>query len=336
MAVICVLALLVSCPSSVGKAGFLGSGALALRGQSLLALRDQPLLALRGGALDIKEMVAAAKDPAALAELQAMMADPAAMAEIREMMDDPDFRAEIEAAIAAGGDDGMRELKEAVDTSGGETVVDALGPSLGANLDTLKLETSVEEFETACGALRNIVGRRRKAEALGEAAPKLRVGNERLEADLLRHEASRRCLRALGYTEEDDASLLVGEAVVLDGRQLKRAVAVIDEALSEALNAAEIAAAHELPYARPSDTRANSTCGHMVPPLPRPLPQRLSPPSSLRTPRLRYKLALQMPSIRRACREDPELGRNVTALLLQVMSRVVASSLPPNRLLIAS
>ena len=246
----------------------------ALRGG---ALDLNGMLALRGGALDLKDMLAAAKDPQAMAELQAMMSDPQAMAEIRELMDDSAFRAEVEAALAMGGSDTMQELKSAVDSS--SVNVATLGPPLGASLDTLKFQTSCDEFETAIGALRSVASRRAKdPKAIGAAGPRLRLDNVRLQEDLLRHEASRRCLRALGFTDDtsDEGFLLAGDTVWLDESQLKRAIAVLDEALADALRASELASAHSLPY----------------------------------------KLALEMPNIRRACQREPGLGRSVTELLL--------------------
>lgn len=248
----------------------------ALRGG---ALDLNGMLALRGGALDLKDMLAAAKDPQAMAELQAMMSDPQAMADIRELMDDPAFRAEVEAALAMGGSDAiaMQELKNAVDSS--SVNVATLGPSLGASLDALKYQASCDEFETAIGALRSVASRRAKdPKAIGAAGPRLRLDNVRLQEDLLRHEASRRCLRALGFTDDtsEEGFLLAGDTVWLDETQLKRAIAVLDDALADALRASELASAHSLPY----------------------------------------KLALEMPNIRRACQREPGLGRSVTELLL--------------------
>ena len=254
------------------------------------------VLTLRGGGLDVKSMLEAAKDPEAVAELQQLMANPEALAEARELMDDPEFRAQVREALAAGGSGGLAELQEQL-SSQKETLnqgLARLGPSLGAALDLLKEEVSAEELESACVVLTSLVRRRLKlgADAIGADGPRVRLANEKLHDALLRHAHGRRCLTALGFTEEveDDATgaagaaadapstyLELGSTVVLDERQLKRALGVIDEALVAAAHARELATAHELPYA----------------------------------------LALSLPTVRRCCRGDEALGRDVTQLLLE-------------------
>ena len=254
-------------------------------------LAHDGLLHLRGGGLDLESMLAAAKDPEALAELQELMNDPEALAEVRELMDDPAFRAQVQDALAAGGGGSLKELQDqlAANKDGGlGEGLKALGPSLGAALDLLKAEVTADEFGTACVALTNIVKRRLKlgADQIGANGPRLRVNNEKLVEALLKHAAGKRCLAALGFTEEvgdadgegDEAAFLeVGEAMNLDERQLKRALGVIDEALVDSSTALEISSAHGLPY----------------------------------------KLALELPAMRRACEGDQALGTAVTQLLME-------------------
>jgi len=249
-----------------------------------LRYASSTLFHLRGGALDVKDMLAAAKDPEAMAEMQAMMSDPAALAEMREMMDDPEFRAQVMDALAAGGE-GLSELKDILDTTGSSLKegLQALGPGLGHALDALKQETPADAFDVACGALTNIARRRRKDPAArGKTGLRLRASNEQLCEALLQYgDRGQKCLRALGFTEEvtegSETFFEIGDDVNLDEGQLDRALAVIDQARQDANQALALATAHELPYI----------------------------------------LALEIPNIRRACQGDQELGRKVTSLLLE-------------------
>ena len=264
-------------------------------------------LLLRGGGLDLEAMLAAAKDPEALAELQELMQNPEALAEVRELMDDPQFRAQVQDALAAGGGSGLQELQDSLAAnkeadSGLTKGLKVLGASLGVALDALKKEVNAEDFGAACVVLTNIVKRRLKmgADQIGVDGPRLRLNNEKLVEALLKHTAGRRCLDALGFTEEvggetggeeggkaggeeggeaggDGAYLEVGELMSLDVRQLKRSLSTIDEALADSAKALEISSAHGLPY----------------------------------------KLALELPTMQRACAGDSELGKAVTSLLLE-------------------
>ena len=257
-----------------------------------------PTMRLRGGStgkLSLETMISAANDPEAIAELKALMQDPEALAEARQLMDDPEFRAQVQEALSEGGADGLQRLQSQLGSSGDDNDLSsglrALGPSLGAALDLLKSDVTADEFKAACGVLSSLVQRRLKegAERVGAEGPRLRLANDKLQERLLRHTHGRRCLTALGFTEEveggeddgDDARrgamLEVGETVVLDAPQLTRARAVIDEALADSSRASEISAAHGLPY----------------------------------------KLALELPTVRRACQGEESLGQQVTALFLE-------------------
>ena len=257
-----------------------------------------PTMRLRGGStgkLSLETMISAANDPEAIAELKALMQDPEALAEARQLMDDPEFRAQVQEALSEGGADGLQRLQSQLGSSGDDNDLSsglrALGPSLGAALDLLKSDVTADEFKAACGVLSSLVQRRLKegAERVGAEGPRLRLANDKLQERLLRHTHGRRCLTALGFTEEVEgdeedeedarrgAMLEVGETVVLDAPQLTRARAVIDEALADSSRASEISAAHGLPY----------------------------------------KLALELPTVRRACQGEESLGQQVTALFLE-------------------
>jgi hypothetical protein len=242
-----------------------------------------------GGGLDINTLLEAAQDPEAAAELQRLMEDPEAMREARELMDDPEFRRQVQEALASGGSK-VNDIRRAVSGNGElRASLKQLGPSLGASLDVLRQGTEHAEFEAACGALEGLV---RRLATRGGTEPKyrrVRLSNPALLEKLLQHAGGRRCLEAIGFSEEEEEA---GEAHLVYARDdlsqhpagdavdaaspLGRALETIVQAREEAGKAAELAAAQGLAY----------------------------------------RVACELPSVRRACVGDEELGQLVTQVLL--------------------
>jgi hypothetical protein len=244
------------------------------------------LLLLRGGGINIDDITRAAEDPEAVEELRKLMEDPEAMAEARKMMDDPEFRAEMRDALAEGGSETLETLKASVAAGSAlEPTLNQLGPSLGATLELLKESIpTADEFGQACQTLSSLASRLQvEPTDPGTTYRRLRLGNEALQARLLRHGSlGTRCLNALGFTEE--VELEGGPHLAIpDGAKpdVERSLRLIAEAQSEAELAASLSAAHGIPY----------------------------------------PLALALPHVRRACRgpdgsTDEEFGTAVNRLLL--------------------
>ena len=78
-----MLAVLLTCAPIIATASICGG--------------SNNFLVLRGGSLpmNVDNLLEAAKDPEAAAELERLMQDPQAMQEIKAMMDDPEFRAQM-------------------------------------------------------------------------------------------------------------------------------------------------------------------------------------------------------------------------------------------------
>ncbi len=111
---------------------------------------------------------------------------------------------------------------------------------------------------------------------------RVRLNNAALDDRLLRHVGGRKCLEALGFTQRSttdagDECLALSEMSPPSDGEHARAQELINEARAEVERAASLSAAHEIPYA----------------------------------------LALGLDHVRRVCRGDNELARDVSKLLLE-------------------
>ncbi len=248
---------------------------------------------LRGGAVgfDLDELNRLASDPAAKEELQKILDDPEAMAEARAMMDDPEFRAQMMETIASGEADKLQQLKASIESDASSGGFRKLShASMGACLDVLKMEVeTAAEMDAACRALLSIAGR--LAEDPDEPKfRRLRLSNPALLEKLLVHRSGRRCLKALGFSEEvsedgEDYLELPSDDDAYAGA-LGRNMQLIQTVMQEVGTAVNVSGTHDLPY----------------------------------------RIAMALPLIRRACArksedEDAEaaseFGRQVTVMLLQ-------------------
>ena len=249
-------------------------------------------LRLRGGNLDLDTLLATAKSPEAAEELKTLMADPEAMAEARAMMDDPEFRAQMMEALASGGGKQLDELRQSL--ADGSTdlsdTIKSLGPSLGASLDIMKENCATsDEFGQACDVL---VGLVRTLVAKGGEDVKyrrVRLSNDALQYKLLRHLGGRGCLEAMGFNVE----ATVGEAEYLehDGEGVEDSAADESDGVGGLLG-------RKLKLVSDAREEANKAAG-------------LSTEHGIN-----YRIALELPAMRRLCAGDTELAQMLTQMLL--------------------
>jgi len=238
------------------------------------------LLQLRGGeGINMNEITSLVNDPEALASMRKMMDDPEEMARIREMMNDPDFRSQMTEAMAGGSSEQLQKVREAM--AGNEDLKQTLktiGPSLGPALDILKRSVEDEaSFDAASSVLLSCL-RNLQQNPQEDKYRRLRLGSEALQSKLLRHEGGKRCLEALGFSEEDGEYLLLPDEHAEDALGMVAShLGLVQEARAEVQQAANFSATHELPF----------------------------------------QLMLALPHVMRICAGKDDLGKQVTMLMLQ-------------------
>ena len=218
---------------------------------------------LRGGgdgmesSLDIDEIAAELQDPEKMAEAMETLSDPEKMAEAREMMDDPDFRAMVMEALQRGGGKKVEALKAMLGDAGMAGSLQSIGPSLGASLDVLKegCETA-DEFEAAAVSLHNLLTDLEE-DPDAPVHRRIRLDDPEVVEGLLQYNGGKLCLRALGFTEEEEESTYDGGGASLclpqdaggAAMEYQRAHDLIADARRDVHLAANLSATHSLPYA---------------------------------------------------------------------------------------
>mgnify|MGYP002632963287 CR=1 FL=1 len=280
------------------------------------------LFALRGGgdggngggngqAFDIATLKADLDNPEALEEVQAILDDPEQMAQVREMMDDPAFRSRMLEQLASSGQDVAAIRAKLAGNDVLTAGLASVGRSMGVGLEVLKGSApDAEAFTSAANLLlsccRNL---RRSPEE--QKYRRLRLTSSKLQERLLAHSGGRRCLEALGFTEAS----LEGDAEYL----CLPAEGVGEVAMQQVWGAAPASASLHFPPPSPSDRSLPP------PPLPyasAPLPKMLRRQEELILEQLEeveraksvtdqtglpYSLTLELPHVRRICRENDEL-----------------------------
>jgi len=251
-----------------------------------------------GGGIDIDSLLELTQSPEAAEELRKLQEDPEAMRAAREMMDDPEFRAQMMEALTKGENRGEK-FKELQERLSGENVLTEslkeLGPSLGACLDVLKRNAAAKEFDDACKTLDGIT-RRLADKGLEDARyRRLRLSNEMLESRLLRFPGGQRCLEALGFTEEVEVE---GEAhLEYGGKGLETATLSGQGSASPSLHGGAFGRLLDV-IAKAREEVIKAELVH-------------------KEHGVAYAIALELPTIRRACGGDQELGQLLTYMLLE-------------------
>ena len=232
--------------------------------------------------MDADSVLAAVQDPEAAEELRKLMEDPEAMREAKEMMDDPDFRAQMMETLA--GSNKLEEIRSALTGDSALTAsLKQLGPSMGAALDVLKYSTpSADEFNEACKALEGLSQRLATLEAKYR---RLRLSNEALQQRLLRFPGGRRCLEAIGFTQELDVD---GEA------HLEHHGNGLDD-----------------------ETTAAATIGHLLEKVKTAREDVARAEQMNQQHGIAYRIALEMPKIRHLIAGEREMGQLLTHVLME-------------------